>query len=104
MERHGWVDASAGVAGDMLLGALLDAGADLSVVRAAVGAVLPGEVELRSDRVLRSGLAAVHVRVAPTGAPPVRSWADLRDLLSAAPLVERVRTGALATFSLLARV
>lgn len=104
MEREGWVDASAGVAGDMLLGALLDAGADLSVVRAAVEAVLPGEVELRSDRVRRSGLAAVHVHVVATGAPPARAWAQLRDLLSAAPLAERVRTDALSVFSLLARV
>ena len=74
MERHGWVDASAGVAGDMLLGALLDAGADLAAVQGAVDAVLPGQVAVGADRVLRAGLAAVHVRVAPTSDPPPRTW------------------------------
>lgn len=102
MARHAWVDASAGVAGDMLLAALLDAGAELDVVRRAVGAVLPDEVAVGTQRVTRAGLAALQAVVGHPAPSPVRAWADLRDLLASADLHERVRTDALRTFGLLA--
>lgn len=106
MSVHLWVDASAGVAGDMLLAALLDAGADLAVVRAAVAAVLPGEVQITVERVTRAGLAATRVDVAPDdahGAHPERPWSVLAELLRAADLAEPVRGLALRTFGALAR-
>lgn len=101
---HLWVDASAGVAGDMILAALLDLGADLEVVRSAVEAVIPGEVAITVEQVHRAGLAANRVRVDPaTPSPDHRSWAQIEGLLRGAALTEPVRRTALAVFGALAR-
>lgn len=104
MARRLWVDASAGVAGDMLLAALVDAGADLEVVRRAVAAVLPEEVRLATTAVTRAGIAALRLVVEHDGRSPSRSWADIRALLGSAEVDEPVREGALTTFALLAEV
>ncbi|MFD1536564.1 nickel pincer cofactor biosynthesis protein LarC [Nonomuraea guangzhouensis] len=101
--RQAWIDASAGIAGDMLLAALLDAGADLEAVRAAVAAVIPDEVRLTPHQVTRAGLRATHVRVESTDHHPHRTWAEIRDLIDRATLPERVRADALAVFERLAR-
>ena len=101
--RHGWVDASAGVAGDMLLGAFVDAGADLGTVRSTIDAVIPGAVRLASTAVTRAGLRATKIDVEVLAAdPPHRTWRTIRDLLSAADVPAQVREKALAVFDRLA--
>jgi uncharacterized protein (TIGR00299 family) protein len=101
--RHAWIDASAGVAGDMLLGALLDAGAGLDAVRRAVDAVVPGAVRITPAAVTRAGLHAVHVNVEPLIADaPRRTWATIREMLTGAELPERIRDRATAVFARLA--
>ncbi|MEU7856629.1 nickel pincer cofactor biosynthesis protein LarC [Nonomuraea sp. NPDC049141] len=101
--RRAWIDASAGIAGDMLLAALLDAGAGLETVRAAVAAVIPDEVRLTPRQVTRAGMRATHVRVESTDHHPHRTWAEIRDLIGRATLPEQVRGDALAVFERLAR-
>jgi len=101
--RQVWVDASAGVAGDMLLGALVDAGADLGVVQRTIDAVIPTAVKVTSIAVTRAGLRATKLDVAVLVAdPPHRTWRTIRGLLSAADIPPQVRENALAVFGRLA--
>lgn len=103
MNRHLWIDASAGVAGDMLLGALLDAGADLTLVQASIEAVLPDSARLRLTSVRRAGLRAAKAEVdVLVDDPPHRTWSGIRLLLQQAELAEPVRDRALSVFTQLA--
>ncbi len=99
---HAWLDVSAGVAGDMLMGALVDAGADLAAVQLAVRAVAGEGVVLRSERVLRAGLPAtkMHVEIAADGDAP-QTMPQLRARVERAALHERTRSMALRTLELL---
>lgn len=87
----------------MLLGALLDAGADLGAVQRAVDAVVPGAVRLATADVRRAGLRALKVTAAvAVDDPPHRTWREIRGLLDAADLAEPVRRPVRATFARLA--
>jgi pyridinium-3,5-bisthiocarboxylic acid mononucleotide nickel chelatase len=73
----GWINPFTGLAGDMLLGALLDAGAPLDPVRAAVAATGLTGWELDCERVTSHGLAAARVRIAVTDTAAERPAAEL---------------------------
>ncbi|MBM9467906.1 nickel pincer cofactor biosynthesis protein LarC [Nakamurella leprariae] len=100
---HAWIDASAGVAGDMLLGALLDVGADRDAVQRHIDAVLPGSVRISAGPVTRAGLRATKADVdVLVDDPPHRTWRDIRARLVGADLPAAVRDPALAVFARLA--
>jgi len=69
-----YLDCFSGVAGDMVLGACLDAGVPLDALRAALGSLGLEDYTVTSERVLRSGIAATRwrldERVPPDAVPP----------------------------------
>jgi pyridinium-3,5-bisthiocarboxylic acid mononucleotide nickel chelatase len=100
---HAWVDATAGVAGDMLLAALVDAGAPLAHLQGAVDAVIPDSIRLASALVSRAGMRATKVDVHPTAQDQAhRSWRDIQALLEHADLTVRVGEQARRVFQRLA--
>lgn len=98
-----WVDALAGVAGDMLAGALVDAGVPLTVMADAVSAVLPAAVELRAGSVTRAGLHAVKFDVDLREIdPPHRHLRDIRALVTDSGLAPAVADRVISVFDRIA--
>ena len=106
MTTHAWFNCSAGVAGDMVLASLVNAGAD----PVAVGAVLAGlgldDYALTFEPTQRAGVKSTRAIVAVHEHDDHRhrAWRDIRALLEGADLPERVRARSLAVFALLAEV
>lgn len=102
MTTLAFVDPVGGAAGDMLLAALLDAGAPLAAVQEAVDVVLPGRYRLSTEEVRRGGLRARLLRV--EGAPEGRgrTFAQLLAAVEDAPLPPPVARRARVTLERLA--
>jgi len=98
----GWVDCIAGASGDMLLGAVVDAGVPLATLQAAVDAVDTEPIRLTAEEVTRQGLGAVLVHVDALRTTVTRTWPNIRDLLERAALDEPIRARALDVFGRLA--
>ena len=64
MARVMYIECFSGAAGDMLLGALVDAGVPIEALRTALGSLGVDHV-LSESRVMRSGIAATRIEVVP---------------------------------------
>ncbi|MDB4929870.1 MAG: uncharacterized protein JWM10_2354, partial [Myxococcaceae bacterium] len=97
------LDAFAGVAGDMLVAALLDLGVPPAAITGALDALPVHGYELALAHRTDHGIVATRFLVEVTGPQPQRRYRDIRALLTDAALPPGVRDRALATFAVLAR-
>lgn len=102
MSTAAWYHCFSGIAGDMALGALVDAGADLDEVRAICERIPVTGWTLDAEPVTRAGMASTHVVVQCEETSVVRTYGHIAAMVEEARLPDRVRQRALATFEALA--
>jgi len=98
------LDCPTGLAGNMLLAALLDLGLPQEVIAAPLAALgLEGRYRLRIEERRSAGLRVLHLAVESLEPQPHhRPWGALRGQLQAAPLEPALQQRVLAVFGLLA--
>ncbi|MCT0207371.1 LarC family nickel insertion protein [Synechococcus sp. CS-1332] len=98
------LDCPTGLAGNMLLAALLDLGLPEEIIHSPLAALgLEGRYRLRIKERRSGGLRGLHLDVeALDTQPPHRPWGALRQQIQAAPLAPTLQEKVLAVFGLLA--
>jgi uncharacterized protein (TIGR00299 family) protein len=92
-----YLDAFSGISGDMLVGALADAGADRAAIVDALASLETGAT-LSFDRVKRCGIAATKFHVAVEEARSHRHLPHILKMIEKAALPERAKQNAAAVF------
>jgi uncharacterized protein (TIGR00299 family) protein len=92
-----YLDAFSGIAGDMLVGALVDAGADPEAIATAIASLDSGAV-VSFEKVKRAGLAATRYRVQVEEVQVHRHLAHIVKTIEKAELPPRAKQNAIAVF------
>ena len=102
--RIAYFDCFSGISGDMILGALIDAGVETKALQAALSKLkLPG-CAIAVRRVRRGGLSAAKVDVLNAkNLPPLSAFPQIERQIRKSALPERIQDQALAIFNRLAK-
>jgi uncharacterized protein (TIGR00299 family) protein len=92
-----YLDAFSGISGDMLVGALADAGADQAAIVDALASLETGAT-ISFDKVRRCGISATKFHVAVEETHTSRHLAHILKMIEKAALPERVQANATAVF------
>ena len=97
-----FLDAPSGLAGDMIIAALVDLGVPRAVITSALATLPITGYHVHFGSRTRSGIVATSFDVHVEAAQPTRTYATIRAMLDAASLPDGVKTRAQRTFARLA--
>jgi pyridinium-3,5-bisthiocarboxylic acid mononucleotide nickel chelatase len=91
-------DCFSGISGDMVLGALVDAGVPVEQLRAELAALAVSGWTLTAEKVWKNGMAATHIKVQTEDTHTHRSLSTILDIIGKSPLAPAVQQRASAIF------
>lgn len=96
-----YFDLYSGASGDMILGALLDAGLEIEALRAGLSTLPISSYRISARSVMKGPIGATSFSVEVTGEQPHRHLTDILDLIARSSLPDPVKEQASAVFTTL---
>jgi len=98
MTKLAYFDCFSGISGDMTLGALVDAGCDLALLRSGLQGLQIPSWTIAAEKVWKNGMSATFVRVTAEDHTKHRSLSAILELFDGSQLSNFVRKNAAAIF------
>lgn len=106
MKKIAFLDCYSGISGDMCLGAIIDAGVDISRIEEELKKIGIKGYKLSDKKVLRAGISAtkVDVKINPSKKSKAVQWVDIEKLILQSKLAEDIKQKGLYIFKKLFEV
>jgi pyridinium-3,5-bisthiocarboxylic acid mononucleotide nickel chelatase len=101
--KTAYLDAFSGLSGDMLVGAILDCGADFAEFERAIKSLQIAGYRLSTRRKTLSGISALKFDVAVTEPQPERHFGEIRALIEKSQIAASIKHRAISIFEVLAQ-
>ncbi len=98
-----YLDCAAGLAGDMILGALLDCGLPLEVFKKQLSLLPLSGYAFKTFRVHKKGISALQVKIEVFEKQPFRNYAQIKELIKSSSLNSSIKKNGLLIFDALAQ-
>lgn len=101
--KTAYFDCFAGISGDMVIGAFIDAGLGFSSIEKTASSLALRGYELSHEKKLKNGISGTSFKVKVSEDQPHRRLADITDIIMRSPLHEKIKNDALSIFKIIAR-